>query len=368
MRITCSRCHKAFNAPDRWKGQSVECPHCGQVTLAQDSTAGTKLGSAGPVGGGSKKPTLAPDVGAAGAASSKTSHPLQKPSTAQDPDDDLRLLPEHEPTRRQFAGAEWLLEEAQQEPGSRGGPAGGRGGKESRPAQVSPARSAADKGPREPTAATVDCPNCGSELPPDGLYCIDCGYHLGLKRVLHDELGELDLDMSVGYVRWFRRQLAEGESGTGILWLFHILVAIVLSVIGVIGGRQAWFMVAIVAIVYVAVWVYILKLGGIHFLGRQFWRWRLGWLRRFVWPRLPSDEYIVAHDRQFDDQKLADLEALATVRVLDLQGSGITDRALYSLQHCQRLHAIVVKGTRMTRKGVQRLQIMKPDVSIWHDD
>ncbi|GIW92787.1 MAG: hypothetical protein KatS3mg110_0828 [Pirellulaceae bacterium] len=200
------------------------------------------------------------------------------------------------------------------------------------------------------------------------MYCIECGYHMGLKRVLHGDLSDLDLDLSVGYVRWFRRQMEEGESPAGILWLLHLLVAIVLSVVGVVGHPRLWALVGLVALGYAAFWLWILKLGGVHLLGRWFWNWRLFLLRRFVWSRLESYQILRPESRAFADSDLAAVENLEELRVLDAEGTALTDRALLTLQYCKRLQAAVVRGTRMTRDGVLRLQIMMPHLSIWHDD
>ncbi|GIW92786.1 MAG: hypothetical protein KatS3mg110_0827 [Pirellulaceae bacterium] len=92
MRVVCSHCRKAFSAPDRWKGQHVECPSCGQVTRAEDSP-----------GASSAKPSR----GLAENAAPSTTHRDRstggsKPRAAvpvPDEDDELRLLPEEDSKR-----------------------------------------------------------------------------------------------------------------------------------------------------------------------------------------------------------------------------------------------------------------------------
>lgn len=42
--------------------------------------------------------------------------------------------------------------------------------------------------PTEPAAApAAGCPDCGAELPPDSVLCLQCGYHLTLKKKLTTE-------------------------------------------------------------------------------------------------------------------------------------------------------------------------------------
>lgn len=362
MKITCKFCRKSFTAPDRWKGQLVECPHCGQATVAKESEGSPKQAVRDEQRPG---PRLSPVTQGKDAPR----RPALKPSspTHQDAEEDeLRLVPEEAPVRRHV-----LLEEDLVVEQTKSRKTGAHSASTAHAA--GPAKGARGKAPVSPASKTtshqpLDCPNCGATLPPDGMFCIECGYHMGLKRVLHGELSDLDLDLSVGYVRWFRRQLAEGESGAGVFWLAHALVLIVLSVIGVVGHPNWWIPVGLVAAGYAAFWLWIFKMGGWHFLGKRFWDWRLWWLRRFVWSRLPGYQYIQRHDRQFGDEQLAEIQDLQQVRVLDLEGSGISDRSLFAFQNCERLQAAVVQGTRMTKDGVLRLQIMKPDISIWHDE
>ncbi len=359
MRVVCAHCGKPFTVPESWKGQVVQCPGCNR-TMRLEDPARPRLDSTSSEGAVQQGPSIAKP------SPSRDERKVSSSVHTTEDDDELRLLPEDDSPRRHV----WLDNMAfDDDPGAAVGAlvrteSGGLHG------TSTTKRESAGQGKKAPLgqSATKNCPNCDAVLPPDGIFCIECGYHTGLQRVLVGDLSDLDLDMSVGYVRWFRRQVEEGESITGILWLIHLLVAIVLTVIGVIGHPQLWIPVVFVFVSYVAFWLWLLKMGDVHCLGRTFWNWRLAWLRRFAWKWLPPAHYLQPADRNFSDADLAAVATLEEIRVLDAEGTSLTDRALVSLQRCKYLQAAVVRGTRMTRDGVLRLQIMMPHLSIWHDE
>ncbi len=330
MKITCRQCAKSFSVPDHWDHDQVACPKCG---------APNEVGS-----------SAAP--------------PAARQEILEDEDDlEMRLAPEE--ARPQV---DMLLEST---------PVKTPEGRPAKPA-ASPPPAASAGGSNTGAAApkkskkSKKCVNCDAELPPDGMLCLSCGYHVVLQRVLQGDMSDVDMDLSTGVDRWFKNQLAEGESITSMLWAMHAVVAIVLSIVGLVFHPWAWYVVGPLALGYIGVCVWMTGEKGSQLGGRLLWGGLLSIRRRIGWrelaPPYAKPSCFVARDRTFGDNELGEIPILATVQVLDLEGSNITDKSLLHFQYCEKLRWVVVRDTRMTRAGVQRLQIMKPDVAIWHDE
>lgn len=208
-------------------------------------------------------------------------------------------------------------------------------------------------------------------MPPDGMLCVACGYHVTLKRVLQSDLSDLELDSSTGIERWLGNQLADGESASSLLWAIHAVVAIGLAVIGLVFHPWSWICVGVLGTGYLVLVVWLRSGPGSRAAGWLAWSFMLGLRRRFGWrnlaPPFARPRVFSARESGFTDSDLENLAERNELEVLDLEGTGITDQSLRHFQTCDRLRAAVVRGTRLTRGGVVRLQIMKPDLAIWHD-
>jgi hypothetical protein len=199
---------------------------------------------------------------------------------------------------------------------------------------------------------------------------VTCGYHMTLGRVLQTDLDDVGIDKSVGFQRWFKSQLAEGESAASLLWALHALVAAVAVIVGLMFHPWSW------AVVLPAVLLYFLAIVGLQktkwylAFGERLWLLMLRVNRRFGWrhlsPPFARRRVLRIYDPRFGDDQLAEIPELELLEVIDLEGTVITDKSLYQLQNCDNLQCIVVRGTRFTRQGLMRLQIMKPQTSIWY--
>ncbi|MEE2642313.1 MAG: hypothetical protein VX768_16905 [Planctomycetota bacterium] len=72
------------------------------------------------------------------------------------------------------------------------------------------------------------------------------------------------------------------------------------------------------------------------------------------------------YDEKFGDQQLADLRDIKKLRVLDLDGSGITDAGLLYLHQMRGIHFLVLNNTRLTENAVHELQQTIPKTWIWY--
>jgi hypothetical protein len=282
----------------------------------------------------------------------------EAPLMLRDEDDEVELAPA-EPRPR----SDLLLEHVAAAPPS-APPTPTPAEKKSPAAKNQPAKATqtkAGKGQKE-------CPNCGALLPPDGMLCVDCGYHMVLGRVLQVDLGDVEIDRSVGFQRWFRGMLAEGESANSFFLAVHALVAALAIIVGLVFHPWSWLVVIPLLALYVGVFVFAFATGAHHRWAEKLWSVLLRIYRRLGWRRLipPFSKRSVyqSRERSFGDAELAGVQS-ETIDVLDVEGTGITDACLNHLQNYPRLRFIVVRNTRMTKNGVLRLQIMKPELAIW---
>jgi DNA-directed RNA polymerase subunit RPC12/RpoP len=338
MKFSCERCGKNVSVPDDWLGNTVKCPHCGKKTLVGQATSAPR-----------EQP--AP----------RRSAPNSRLDEEGDDDLELALAPEVERPRNNLLLDHVTMSDA---PATDAPPP---------PASPKPplASEAAPK-PRRSSKKKVglDCPNCGSSLPPDGMLCVECGYHVTLGRVLQTELDDVEFDASYGVQRWFRQQLSEGESAAGLLWALHAFVGIVALIIGLMFHPASWIFVALGLALYAGLIMWTLKTKAYLAWGERLWVVLLGIHRRTGWrelsPPFSHRRVFKIREPSFGDEQLGQVQGLAEAQVLDLEGTRVTDRALYHLQGCEYLECVVLRRTRFTRGGVQRLQIMKPDAAIWY--
>lgn len=233
-------------------------------------------------------------------------------------------------------------------------------------AKGGPAEKRADRGEGAQKKA---CPNCRAALPSGATVCGTCGFHLILKRVISLDVNEDTLQETQGLDRWLRSMMEEGESLDSVFLLFHVLLAFVGVVLAVIFHPWGWLALGVAAAVYLTI-LYLGKISGSYHRW-SLWGWDklLGIYRRWGWrtllPPFTPRVTLVRHDIEFTDEALEEMEDIFDYEVLDLEGSNISDRSLLHLAGCERLQFIVVRRTRVTRKGILRLQSMLPQVLIW---
>ena len=88
-----------------------------------------------------------------------------------------------------------------------------------------------------------------------------------------------------------------------------------------------------------------------------------GW-RVAAWP-FPTTKALTLHDPTFTDHELRDVEDLAGYETLDLEGTQLSNAGLEQLAQMKHLRYVVVRRTKVTVAGIQRLQQALPKVCIW---
>jgi hypothetical protein len=199
--------------------------------------------------------------------------------------------------------------------------------------------------------------------------CRACGYHLVLKKVVPLDADDKAVRQGEGLDRWFRSMMEEGESLDSVFMLFHALLAFVGVVLAVIYHPTGWVVLGLAAAGYVA-FLYLGRAAGLyHRLSLWGWEKLLGIYRRHGWRTLlpPFQTRITfeRHGSDFGDDELMAMEDIFDFQVLDLEGTNVSDRGLLHLAGCDQLQFVVLRHTRVTRKGAQRLQSMLPQVLIW---
>jgi len=396
MKTICPRCGQSITAMAEWVGSFVNCPKCGKKVLIAGATDADPEKLKEPDSQKSKAKPAEPKESTAKATSPKQPPPAKTgpqekrppgtkskdPFNYDDDDDDFRLTPAEQRPKAAVVEDDFRLspEESRPKPETllesslppASKPAPGR----PKPKPSSPAAGAPKSPTRPPLpspakhkTAEEPCPNCGAQLPPDGMLCVECGYHLVLKRVLQADLRDMELDGASGFQRWMNKQIAEGESVTGMLWILHAVLLVIAIAIGLMFSPIGWWVVGPAYAVYFLLVIWIQKSKVYLRLGDSVWNWMLRRHQRRGWreasPPFRKRNAFVSHDREFNDQALGEVPNMEELEVLDLQGTGITDAALYHIQYCAALKYAVLRGTKVTAQGAKRLQVMKPDLYIW---
>ena len=161
----------------------------------------------------------------------------------------------------------------------------------------------------------------------------------------------------------------------GVLIVSFAVISIAGYGVGPFGGVVILIAVCLSAMIY----------AGLVYKGHQFLRdpnARLTWFQKPFWNlvlilarmmkwqgydhHLKNRKIIKIHERFFRDHEIMDLEGIKICQVLDLQGTGMTDRGLLHLYGLKNLQCVVLKGTNVTHEGVFRLQQSFPRLWIWY--
>ncbi len=222
------------------------------------------------------------------------------------------------------------------------------------------------------------CPQCHQSMPSDEDLCDRCGYHRVLKRRIDISDGINKPDKSVGFERLFKGQLADAESAESTLLMIKVVGGVVAAgILFVCLGKWSVVLVAIAAAGYFY-WKKKQSLtagdadpSAVNRDVASTFLWTIaltvqraaGW-RVAAWP-FPTTKALTLHDPTFTDQDLSDVEDLARYETLDLEGTQLSNAGLEQLAQMKHLRYVVVRRTKVTVAGIQRLQQALPKVCIW---
>lgn len=229
------------------------------------------------------------------------------------------------------------------------------------------------------------CKKCGNIV--DNGQCTVCKYIEPKFDKLHQPLHEIEIELA-GFQRWCCQTMNEGVSVRVIEYAAHgmlLFLAVFLLVVAVFGclgfgiGPLGGTLLLIADCM--AVMFYI----GIIYKGHQFLRnpnAQLAWFQKPFWnlmlrvsrmmkwegydSGLKDRRVIKVRERLFRDHEILDLEGIKTCQVLDLQGTGVTDRGLLDLYGLTHLRCVILKRTKVTHEAVFRLQQSFPRLWIWY--
>ena len=340
IRVDCKYCGKQFSAWDDLKGKQVECPKCHQRMVVPKSPAGQSDPSAKKARPEAPKPTATSTARVTEPRKSNrtpvsvTRRPARKPATSVSTD-----------APKSSAG-----------PKSKSSPA---------------SRDEFD----DSDALPIVCPNCRAPSAIDEDLCDACGFHKILGKVI-DLDGVVRRNSATGLERVVRKQLAGDETPSSALLWFKILAAFMLVTICMAClGVWWWIGVAVLAGGYAAFHfrskaadpaseVNADPLSGAIWQSVLILQRAIGW-RRLEWP-LPRLRSLVIRDSAFADEDLATLENLSEFRVLDLEGTAVTNAGLVHLAELRQLEYLVVRRTGVNAAGLQRLQNALRSTWIWN--
>ena len=378
--MTCTQCGKAFSAWDDLVGKTVQCPKCQQKMVVPSANPVSPAERSGPersgaagragqgAGAGSGQPGArsgSSPAGSMGLPPTRSAGPTRNVDRADRAESPATVArPIANPARRPAAAPP---------KGSSASSATGRSSLPKRPV-VEEDMDDSDELPH-------GCPNCNAPMPRDEDLCDACGYHRILKKVL-DMDGIHRPKTATGFERLIAPQLTEGETVTNLLlWLkiagFFVLAFILFLIIGTPGP------------------VLVLLAAGGYFAYRWWratqaaeaedrdgepdvnrdpvsiflWTLWLWWNRTMGW-RSPTAPYaplrsLTLRDPQFSDVDLRESDEIANYEVLDLEGTGITDNGIHFLATQKQLRFVVLRRTKVTAAGLQRLQQALPDATLW---
>lgn len=326
MKTACGHCGKQFSVPETWRNTRVRCPQCNGEVFAGEQQPPTQKQQP-------RRQTESEEVSDRDVAD----------------EDDYSLAPEVERPQ-----ADLFMQEL-----SEAKPKRGRVTSEATPIEAGEPQEARQK----------ICPNCDSILPPDGMLCVECGYHLVMKRVLQTELQEVDYDESIGIERWLNRQISEFESLDSMIWAWHAVLLAMGSILAAVFHPTGWLVFMVLAIAYTIWYQYTRRHNGFRAWGDWLWLKYLRRQRRRGWrgwaPYSKPLAQFTSHSPQFGDEQLLELEDVELLEVLDLEGTRVSPRSFSRLAGCDRLRYIVLRNTRVTPSAARRLQIMLPDANLW---
>lgn len=319
-------CHHEFQVADEWAGRRVRCPQCGQMVSAPEPKASQAHAVA--------ERTKAADANRPAAPGNMESPPSTSPTT--EADDYPEVLDDED---------EYRLQEPVAPP-----PSSFPHGEPPRPKSI----AAASEAPPSPTAARpptceqqAPCPGCGKPLATSAVICGSCGYHQRLQRRVDAFDEEVEQRKVVGFERWLRRQLVEGDDPNAVRSLVA-LAGVVMIGLGAIAylilGNLIWILVAAAGVAAAGTWLGWWKLdpwNGLLLVNRM-----LQW--REVTPPFARRRALDLRNMPITDQELANLQNLNEFAVLDLEGAPVTDQGLPVLYDYRNLQFIVLRDTQIT--------------------
>ncbi|MBP87051.1 MAG: hypothetical protein CMJ64_10100 [Planctomycetaceae bacterium] len=338
IRINCKHCGKKFSAWDDLVGKSVKCPKCQK----EMTVPGGEMG------------------------------------IASSPSADVVSLGEEDIVAPPAAGYEPLPHADSSDVAS--------GLSLPMPSVTPPAAARPAASPTAPTSADDDlddgddlpfaCPNCHQPMPQQEDLCDHCGFHRILKRKIDIADGINKPDNSTGFERAFRGQLEDADSADNMLKILKIVGLLVAVAFLFVCRPYSWF-VAIIG--GVGFFLYRKKQvasssandSAINQDAMSSTAWTLmlslqraiGW-RLLAWP-FPKTKALILHDSTFTDADLGDLDELPQYEALDLEGTQVTNDGLRHLERHKQLRYLVFRQTNVTVSGVQKLQQILPEASIW---
>ena len=352
MRIVCPNCGKQFSAWDDLIGKAVECPKCHQKTVIGGPNEALDTPASKPT-----KPTVPSSPAPAQPPRGRTNPPSPQP-TKPIPAAQVRIKP-----------VAPSLVPPPPPPTQRITP-------QSKPAPV-PARQFSTLPDDDDDSIPLGCPNCNATMAPNDDLCDACGYHLVLKKVI--DISEMPKrDQATGFERLLKDQLHDPETASNtMLWVKILGTVFLVGILCICLGSWWWIGVLIAAGIGGLFWMKQRQSDGqaSSSVNRDpisliLWSMLLtfqrviGW-RKPDWP-FPKARLLMLYDPAFDDAELGGLERLNDLEAMDLEGTGITDAGLDHLRPLKQLRFLVLRRTKVTNGGVQRLQQDLKKTLIWY--
>ena len=216
-------------------------------------------------------------------------------------------------------------------------------------------------------------------MAPNDDLCDACGYHLVLKKVI--DISDMPKrNRATGFERVLQEQLHDPHSASNtLLWGKILGSAVLLLVLFLCLGQWWWVGVLLAAAVGGWYWTKQRQRAAEGQPGSEINRdpisvalWSvmlvvqrmIGW-RKMEWP-FPKARLLVLCDPAFNDEELANLDNLNELEAMDLEGTGISDEGLDALRPMKQLRYLVLRKTKVTNSGAQRLQQDLPKTLVWY--
>ena len=365
IRVICRQCAKQFSAWDDLRGKSVQCPKCNAEMIVPGSSH-----------------AATPSAGALPARSSSSELSPKDLASLEEAVDDLPSLEEILPASPDKAAP------VESPPGSNRPLS-----RQLTPPAPPPITSASVRDPvpkraissaestnklDDSDALPISCPNCNQYQPAGEDMCNACGYHRILEKVL-DMDGIHQTDRTTGFERLLKQQLSDGETAENALLWTKIVAAIgVLALLGFVGVCMGPIaaIICLVCLGALVVWMMRQKkdrgnsavnqdlISAAIWTGFLTLQRAFGW-RLLLWP-FPRTSVLTMHDSSFTDDDLTEMNNLQSFQTLDLERTQVSDGGLLHLERMTQLKYLVLRQTRVTTSGIQRLQAKLDQTMIWY--
>lgn len=225
------------------------------------------------------------------------------------------------------------------------------------------------------------CHHCGWPLEEKQSVCPSCKTPRKAAFVDKKDRKPLSKKGPFGFHLWLDSMTIRkpDRSGTGFGTIFGYVAAFVFMGAGlsmvVFGGLPGIFFGPFVAFIGFAVFTALRYWNAarkdprtrIPVLGLHAWSLVLWLVRSFHLPKYSKKRILDKHgDESFGDQELASIRNLNEYRVLDLEGTNVTDEGLLYLYNLTGIDYLILNDTRVTEDGVFELQRSIPRTWIWY--